>query len=85
LDGEGNGHQKSEPMMKQELLEHLVSVRQHVGEERFDELACNLRRELTLWLRAATSKLPEADRVNIEIVVQQALAACGLDGSYDVH
>jgi hypothetical protein len=71
--------------MRADLERHLVHLRYHVGDECFDALMCNLRAELTLWLRAATSRLPEAKQLQIEVVVKQALEAVGLGGRYEVQ
>jgi hypothetical protein len=64
--------------VKYDLVNALEHARHHMGDDDYAIWASALRRELTLWLRASTAKLPAADRVRIELVVGVALSAVGV-------
>jgi hypothetical protein len=60
------------------LTNALEFAKHYMGEEDFALWSSALRRELVLWLRASTAELPEAQRLRLDLVVQQALTSVGL-------
>jgi hypothetical protein len=64
--------------VRYDLANALEFAKHRMGEDDYAMFSSALRRELTLWLRASTAELPEAQRVRLDLVVQQALTAVGI-------